>query len=642
MRAALALTLATLAATPAAAQPEAPKAPAKLAAGFEQRVYDLSVFMERVSDYPGPDIQMHPPSAAAGGLAGATFTLEEPMMAGGGTEILIDLIRSNIAEDSWSDKRTSIQAVGEELVVIQAPAIHAKIAGLIAYLRRQTELQVAVEGTVALVEDALLDELRAGAPQAVALTDAAAKALREALAKGERATLVRSSRATARNGQRVHFAALQQRSYVQDYDIAVTSGAMACDPIVGYLQLGAVLDVVPRFARGTLACGIRFSHHTAPRPLPVFDTGLPGMGLLQLPETTYSCVETSVTGVDGQTLLAGRIGVADPKAPAGPPRSLCFLVRPALVPLEAVPAPASEEKRQVRIYDVGILTTGLRDFTAPTLSLIPDGGACIMAEESLREVVSPETLVESIRHNIAPESWENTRNLIETHEHILYVRQSPDVLDAIGKYLDDLAARRWRMIATRADVLAADEAGARALLEKYPSLAAGVMRMDAAEAADLLTRAAKGDGVSRLASGEVAGMNRQRVNVRQMNQVAYVRDYDTELATLVAAQDPQVDIAQEGVILDCRPILTGDGKTIHAELRFSVAQLERPVAVERVDGAADGKGIRAHRPSLSLARWRTMVVASAGDCYLVGGGGPVKIGGAEKTLFAIIRLAPAP
>jgi hypothetical protein len=94
--------------------------------------------------------------------------------------------------------------------------------------------------------------------------------------------------------------------------------------------------------------------------------------------------------------------------------------------------------------------------------------------------------------------------------------------------------------------------------------------------------------------------------------------------------------------LDCRPVLAGDGKTIHAELRFEVAQLERPLAVEQVDGTGDGKGIRVHRPSLSLARWRTSVVANAGDCYLVGGGGPVRIGGAEKTLFAIVRLAPAP
>jgi len=603
-------------------------------------VYDLSVFMERVNDCPGPDIELRSLSDVKGGLAGGT--LAEPMMAGGDPEILINLIRTNIAEDTWSDKRTSIEAVGEELVVIQTPEVHAKIAGMIAYLRRQTELQIAVEGTVAWVEDALLDELRAGAPGPVALTDTAAKALREALANGERATLVRVSRAAARNGQRVHFAALTLHHYVPDYDIAVTSGAMACDPITSYLQLGAVLDVRPRFARGTLACEIRFSHHTAPLPLPAFDTGIPGMGPLQLPETTFSCVETSVTGTDGQTRLAGRIGAEDPKAPAAPARSLCFFVRLALVPLEAVPAPASEEKRQVRIYDIGILTTGLRDFCAPSLSIPPNVGAFILAEESTREIVSPETLVEAIRHNVAPESWENTRNLIETHEHILYVRQTPDVLDAIGTYLDGLAARRWRMIATRADVLAADEAGARALLEQYPSLAAGTMKLSAAEAGDLLARAAKGDGIARLASGEVAGMNRQRVNVRQTGQLAYVNDYDIKLATLVAVPDPQVDIAQEGVILECRPILTGDGKTVHAELSFTVAQIERPVAVERVDRAGDGKGIRSHRPARSLTRWRTSVVANAGDYYLVGGGGPVKIGGAEKTLFAIVRLAPAP
>ncbi len=637
MRAAALAALALAAALPASAQPQAPNAPAKLAPGFEQRVYDLAVFMERIADQPGPVLGQSPPAAALGGMMGATFTLEEPRSPGGGAEVLIELIRTNIAEDSWTDKRVSIQAMGEELIVVQTPAVHAKIAQLVAFLRRQTELQIAVEGTVAKVENALLDELRAGAPSPAALSDEAAKALREALAKGERASSLRTVRATARNGQRISLTALTQHGYIQDYDIEVTTAAAACDPIIGYLHLGAVLDIRPLFTRGHLACEVRFSHQTGALPIPSFETGVTGMGRLQLPETALSETQTTVAARDGQTLLVGRIGLADPTDPAAA-TSLCFFIRPTLVPIEDVPAPASEEKRQMRIFDVGLLTAQVRDFPGPGLQLVPECGAAIMAEDGGREVVSPEALIEAIRHNIAAESWDNTRNSIGVNEGLLYVRQTPDVLDAVKAYLDDLASRRWRMIATRTEVLAVDDTGLRDLQARYPSVAAGVMRLDATEAAGILARAAKGDGLALAASGELAGMNRQRVHVCRANQLAYVRDYDIELASMIAVHDPQVDLVEDGFVMDCRPVLTGDGKTIHAEVRFSYSRLDRPVPLE----AVNDKGIRIHRPSVSIARWRTAVVAEAGAWYLLGGGGPVTVGGAERHLLAIVRFVPAP
>jgi hypothetical protein len=249
--------------------------------------------------------------------------LEEPIRFGN-PELLIELVKANIAEDSWSDKRTTIAAVGEELIVVQTPESHAKIAQLIATLRRETEIQIAVEGTVALVENTLLDELRLSAPHPAALTDAAWKALAEALAKGERAATLCTLHLTARNGQLVSHPVLSQHHYIKDYDVEASKEAVAMDPRIGCLQLGDVLAVRPMFARGHLACDVRFSRHAGTIPIPRFETGLPGMGPLELPETDLSVVGTTVAGKDGQTLLVGRVGVADPKAPgAAPARSLC-------------------------------------------------------------------------------------------------------------------------------------------------------------------------------------------------------------------------------------------------------------------------------------------------------------------------------
>jgi hypothetical protein len=85
-------------------------------------------------------------------------------------------------------------------------------------------------------------------------------------------------------------------------------------------------------------------------------------------------------------------------------------------------------------------------------------------------------------------------------------------------------------------------------------------------------------------------------------------------------------------------VLTGDGKTIHANVRFSYARLKRPMAIE----LTKAKGIRTHRPSVSAAHWQTAVVAEAGGWYLVGGGGPVSVDGGERHLLAIVRFVPAP
>jgi hypothetical protein len=638
-----AMALAGIASMPAVAQSDrapAGEAAQRAAPRFEQRVYDLATLLAPVWDHPGPTIDLRHPVAKTEEAVGETPRFEKsdsPFLPF--THKLIDWIKTSIAEESWGDQRTSIEIEDEDLVVIQTPEVHAKIAQWIASWRRTMQIQVVVDGTLALVEDALLDACRAGAVNPAALTESGAKALAEAIEKGERAKRVQSLRVVARNGQRIASQALRRHRYIGDYDAEATAGAVAMIPQINQLVLGAVLEVLPSCSRGRLTCQVCFTHQESPVPIPSFATGSALMGPLGLPEATLTRVETTVSGQDGQTLLAGRVAVADPAAPRGvPARSLCFFIRPTRVPANDLQPPPSDAKRQMRFFDIDILSARRRDFPGAYFKAHPDtSSVTVEGEPDIHEIVAPETLIQSIRRAVAPETWENDRRTIGAEGRRLYAVQAPDVLDAIGRHLDEIAARRWRVVMTRADLLAADEAEYRAMRGTHPQLDSGAVRLERAEAEALLARAATGAGLTRAASGEVAGMNRQRVHIAHTVHASYVRNYTVSGASLAAVHDPQVDVAVEGLIVDCRPILGRNRETVHAQLRVDFVRLDRPIETRRVNE----QGLLFHVPSLSIARvCQASLVAPAGEPMLVGLGGPVRLGGGEKHLLAIVRLTP--
>jgi hypothetical protein len=657
------MALAWIASAPAFSQPDRPPAvetAQRAAPRFVQRVYDLATLLAPVVHQLRTSIDPWPGSSHY-------YTLTEPLGRLNSIEQILSLIKTNVAEDTWNDPRTMIEVAGGDLLVVQTSEVHAQLDRLIAYLSRVVETQVAVDGTIALVDDALLEEWRVGAGSPAVLADAAAKSMSEALEKGERARRIQSLRAVARIGQRVFALAAAQKHFVYDYDVETASGAAAMAPQRGSLLLGAMLDICPLRTRGHLACDVRFSHQEAPVPIPRFETGIAGMGPLELPETAASLVHTTVLGKDGQTLLAGRVAVADPAAPRGAPaRSICFFVRMSRVPAKEAEAPAGNEKRQVRLFDVGLLIEELPNYYGGNLGFGPVqqgndyrdydevfvcGTCCQMSNSSPSDPyrdppdyqefieprgIAPEKLVRSIRKRIEPDTWEDPRNAIDMRGRFLYVRQVPAALDAVGKCLDEIAARRFRMIVTRVDLLAVDAAAYRAFRETYPALGAGSMRLEPSAAADILARAAKGDGLTLAASGEVAGLSRQLVYVKRAFYQFQVSGYNAVKAALVACHDPEVSLLCDGAIVSCRPALEEDGTTIHAELRLDFARFDRPIAV----GQANEKGLRIHLPALSKAPLQATLVAPAGEPMLVGLGGPVRLDGAEKYLLAIVRLTP--
>jgi Flp pilus assembly secretin CpaC/tetratricopeptide (TPR) repeat protein len=122
--------------------------------------------------------------------------------------------------------------------------------------------------------------------------------------------------------------------------------------------------------------------------------------------------------------------------------------------------------------------------------------------------------------------------------------------------------------------------------------------------------------------------NTQRGNFRISNQMAYVRDYDIQIATAAVALDPIVDVVSDGISLDVRPIVSADRRFVTLELRPTVAQLfPAPPGIFSITtnvtapGApiTDALPITIETPIVNIQRIRTTVVVPDRGTLLLGG-----------------------
>jgi type II secretory pathway component GspD/PulD (secretin) len=122
--------------------------------------------------------------------------------------------------------------------------------------------------------------------------------------------------------------------------------------------------------------------------------------------------------------------------------------------------------------------------------------------------------------------------------------------------------------------------------------------------------------------------NTQRGNFRISNQMAYVRDYDIQIATAAVALDPVVDVVSDGISLDVRPIVSADRRFVTLELRPTVAQLfPAPPNIFSITtnvtapGApiTDALPITIETPIVNIQRIRTTVVVPDRGTLMLGG-----------------------
>lgn len=112
--------------------------------------------------------------------------------------------------------------------------------------------------------------------------------------------------------------------------------------------------------------------------------------------------------------------------------------------------------------------------------------------------------------------------------------------------------------------------------------------------------------------------NTQRANVSVVNQQAYIQDFDVEVAQFQAVADPQINVLIEGVVLDVRPTIHHDRKTLTLEIQPTVAKV---VALRNFSSTLGGNTspVEFQLPELQVQSVFTTAVIPDGASILLGG-----------------------
>ncbi len=112
--------------------------------------------------------------------------------------------------------------------------------------------------------------------------------------------------------------------------------------------------------------------------------------------------------------------------------------------------------------------------------------------------------------------------------------------------------------------------------------------------------------------------NTQRAYVTILNQRAYIQDFDVEVATFQAVADPQINVLNEGVVLDVRPTIHHDRRYVTLEVQPTVAKV---VNVRRYSTTLGGNTspVEFELPELEVQSVFTTAHIPDGGSILLGG-----------------------
>lgn len=134
----------------------------------------------------------------------------------------------------------------------------------------------------------------------------------------------------------------------------------------------------------------------------------------------------------------------------------------------------------------------------------------------------------------------------------------------------------------------------------------------------ILRAVRKRERATLLTAPRITVHNTQRGHVSVLNEIAYIRDFDTSTATGIAVADPVVDVIRDGIVLDVRPTVSADRRYVTLELRPTLATLLRPIPTFTTSLGV-GSPVAIQTPQLTLQRLRTTVTVPDGGSFVIGG-----------------------
>ncbi|MEL6715129.1 MAG: hypothetical protein AAFP86_15210, partial [Planctomycetota bacterium] len=134
----------------------------------------------------------------------------------------------------------------------------------------------------------------------------------------------------------------------------------------------------------------------------------------------------------------------------------------------------------------------------------------------------------------------------------------------------------------------------------------------------ILRAVSKSERIEVVTSPTITVNNGARANVQVLNQVAYVQDFDVQIAQAASIADPIIQVIQDGVILDVRPVVSADRRFITLELRPTIAELTRPI-LEQPTTLGTQNTVTIQLPEVEIQKVRTSIPMPDGSTVLLGG-----------------------
>ena len=108
----------------------------------------------------------------------------------------------------------------------------------------------------------------------------------------------------------------------------------------------------------------------------------------------------------------------------------------------------------------------------------------------------------------------------------------------------------------------------------------------------------------------------QRANISVVKQMSYIQDFDVEVMQDQWIADPVIGIVQEGVVLDIRPTLSADKKTITLDFDGTWAWIQKPIS-EREIVVKDDQKVRIQLPKIEVGSSHVRATLPDGGAMIV-------------------------
>jgi hypothetical protein len=260
---------------------------------------------------------------------------------------LIKLVVQTVAPQTWQQNggaaKIEYYPLGMSLVVRQTAAVQEQIADLLAALRHNQDMDVAVEVRLVTVPDGYLETFAAeqkssAAGRTVFLNDGQMFQFMEAMQGDRRTSCMQAPKLTVANGQCATVDVTEQRYYVTHVTAVQTGENVIMCPVNEAIPTGVKLTVQPAISadRRYVRIGIQadltnldsavvplFPVTTLIKPVP--EAGkkgepVPFTQFIQQPQISTSKVAATVSVPDGGTVLLGGLKkVQETRQECGPP-----------------------------------------------------------------------------------------------------------------------------------------------------------------------------------------------------------------------------------------------------------------------------------------------------------------------------------